>query len=131
MLRLVTLVAGVLVGAAALAGDSHRWIEISGGAWDPHALPFVDIENSLRPLVVVATRDRGGMPEWGTYKFQYQGRRNPLGRKYVYINAFCDAPAHHPVTEWVQVKDGGACFFNAKYDPQSQQVYDVVVNGIA
>jgi len=49
----------------------------------------------------------------------------------VFINAFCAAPQRHSVTEWVQVKDGGACFFNAKYDPESEQVYDVVVNGIA
>jgi hypothetical protein len=131
MLRFVSLIAGVLVGAAALASDSQRWIEISGGAWGPHALPFADIENSLRPLVVAAARDRGGVPEWRAYTFQYQGRRDPSGRKYVYINAFCAAPQRHSVTEWVQVKDGGPCFFNAKYDPESKQVYDVVVNGIA
>jgi hypothetical protein len=131
MLRLVTLIAGVLVGAAALAGDSHRWIEIRRGAWEPHTLPFANIENSLRPLVVAAARDRGGVPEWSAYTFQYQGRHNPLGRKYVYINAFCDAHQRDSVTEWVEVKDGGACFFNAKYDPESKRVYDVVVNGIA
>jgi len=128
--RLVALIASVLVGAAAFAGDSQRWIEISGGVWGPHALPFPDIESSLRPLVVAAARDRGDMPQSSSYTFQYQVRRNPVGRKYVYINAFCDAPQHHSLTEWAQVKDGGACFFNAKYDPESKEIYDVVVNGI-
>jgi hypothetical protein len=129
MLRLAALVAATLVAAAALAGDSQRWIEVSGGAWRPVSLPFADIENSLRPLVVAAAGDRGGLPEWSAYTFQYQGRHTSSGRKFVYMNAFCDAPERHSLTEWVQVKDGGACFFNAKYDPESRRVYDVVVNG--
>jgi len=74
---------------------------------------------------------RGRLPDWKSYTFQYQGRRTMLGRKYVYINAFCDDPRHHSLTQWVEVFDGGACSFRAKYDPESKQVYDVEVNGVA
>ena len=71
------------------------------------------------------------MPDWKSYTFQYQGLRTRLGHQYVYINAFCDDPRHHSLAEWVEVRDGGACFFRAKYDPVSKQVYDVYVNGVA
>jgi hypothetical protein len=131
MLRPATSVVAVLLGAVALAADSPRWVEVSGGAWEPQSVLFAQIESALRPMVAAAAKDRGRLPEWKSYTFQYQGRRTMLGRKYVYINAFCDDPRHHFLTEWVGVLDGGACFFRAKYDPESKRVYDVEVNGVA
>jgi hypothetical protein len=131
MLRPATLVATLLLGAVALAADSPRWVEVSGGAWEPQSALFSQLESALRPIVAAATKNRGPLPDWNSYTFQYQGRRTMLGRKYIYINAFCDDPRHHSPTQWVEVLDGGACFFRAKYDPESNQVYDVVVNGVA
>ena len=131
MLRLATLTACALIGSAAVAADSPRWIQMSGGTWDAQALPFTEIENSLRPVVVAASQGMGRIPEWKTYTFQYQGRRTALGHRYVYINAFCQWPTNHPLDAWVEVFDGGACFFQAKYDLESKKVYDVSVNGVA
>ena len=130
MLRLATITACAAVGSVAFAADSPRWIQMSGGAWEAQALPFREIEKSLRPLVIAASQGMGRIPEWKTYTFQYQGQHTPLGRRYVYINAFCDLPKNHPSDTWVLVLDGGACFFQAKYDPESKQLYDVSVNGI-
>jgi hypothetical protein len=131
MLRPATLIAAVLLGAVAIAADSPRWVEMSGGAWEPQPVLFAQIESALRPMVTAAAQGRGRLPDWKSYTFQYQGRRTMLRRKYVYINAFCDDPRHHSLTQWVEVFDGGACFFRAKYDPESKQVYDVEVNGVA
>ena len=33
--------------------------------------------------------------------------------------------------EWVEVYDGGACYFSGKYDPDKKLVYDLTVNGVA
>lgn len=129
-MRLAMLFVGVLLGSAALAAGP-RWIEVSGSVWTVQSADFPAIERALLPAVSAAAHHQGRMPDWLSYTFQYQGRRTALGRKYLYINAFCDDPAHHKLTAWVVVLDGGACFFHAKYDPDSRQVYDVVVNGIA
>jgi len=131
MRRFATFVAAVLLSAAAFAADSPRWVEMSGGAWSPQSSLFAEIEGALRPAITAEAKGRGSMPDWKSYTFQFQGRRTVLGRKFVYINAFCDDPKHHSLTEWVEVFDGGACFFRAKYDPESKQVYDVDVNGVA
>ncbi len=131
MLRPATLIAVVLLGAVAVAADSPRWVEVSGGAWEPQSPLFAQIESALRLEVAVAAKNCGPLPDWESYTFQYQGRRTVLGRKFVYINAFCDDPRQYNLAEWVEVLDGGACFFRAKYDPESKRVYDVLVNGVA
>jgi hypothetical protein len=49
----------------------------------------------------------------------------------VYVNAFCFHTGTDLAREWVDIEDGGACFFSAKYDPQKKVVYDIRVNGVA
>jgi hypothetical protein len=68
MLRPATLIAAVLLGAAALAADSPRWVEVGGGTWEPPAL-FAQIESALRPVVTAAAKGRGRMPDWKSYTF--------------------------------------------------------------
>jgi hypothetical protein len=51
------------------------------------------------------------------------------GRRIVFGNFFCgdDDPAGRPVL----VKDGGACYFHAGYEPGSGLVVDLTINGDA
>ena len=78
-----------------------------------------------------AAQNRGRLPPWSEYTFQYQGRATLLGRKYVYVNAFCGHESRSLDREWIAVMDGGACYFSAKYDPATKLVYDLLVNGVA
>jgi hypothetical protein len=129
MRRIVLILALAPTFAAA---DPPQWIEVGGGAWKPKPEVLSQAEAALRTAVPTAAANRGHLPEWHSYTFQYQGRSPLLGRRYVFVNAFCDDPAHHPnlAKTWVEVFDGGACFFSAKYDPDSHQLYDLAVNGI-
>ena len=102
-----------------------------GGSWSPDAAMLAQLEDLLKPAVATAARNRGQVPPWNEYHFQYQGRTSLLGHKYVYVNAFCRQTANDVSKDWVTVLDGGACYFSAKFDPDAKRVYDVAVNGVA
>ena len=111
--------------------DASQWVEVSGGAWRPDSVALAKLEAALVPAVIAASKDRGQMRKWSSYTFQYQGRKSLLGKPYVFVNAFCGTASADVRTAWVEVLDGGACYFSAKYDPKSNRVYDVQVNGVA
>jgi len=90
-----------------------------------------ELDSALKPMVTSAAKNSGRLAPWNEYTFQYQGRSTPLGRKYVYVNAFCAHEDGDLKKEWVEVFGGGACFFRAKYDPDKKLIYDVEVNGVA
>jgi hypothetical protein len=130
MRRYVGLVIA-LWSVSALAFDPAHWVEVKGGAWQPNSTVLVDLESALKSAVGPASRNRGRIPEWNEYTFQYQGRTTLLGRKFVYINAFCHPDGRSLDKEWVEVYDGGACYFSGKYDPDKKLVYGLTVNGVA
>jgi hypothetical protein len=92
---------------------------------------LTELEAVLRPAIETASHNRGRLPPWHEYTFQYQGRASLLGQQYVYVNGFCSYSQGDLRAQWVEVFDGGACFFHAKYEPASKRLYDVVVNGVA
>jgi hypothetical protein len=122
----------VLVAAVA-AADPGAWVEVGGGAWKPPVALLSEVEAALMTAIPPAAVGRGRPPEWHTYTFQYQGQTSLVGHRYVRINAFCDSRGNHPdlANAWVEVFDGGACFFSAKYDVVKKRLYDVQVNGVA
>ncbi len=82
--------------------------------------------------LVPAARNRGRIPKWSEYTFQYQGGRTITGSRYIYINALCEPSTRLRLDrEWELVADGGACFFTGKYDVSKQKIYDLRVNGVA
>ena len=121
----------VVLGSTALAFDSTRWILVRGGSWVPSSDVLVKLEVALEPAVSASSKSRGNVPTWNQYTFQYQGRSSLIGHKFVYVNAYCNGAHLDAQNTWVAVMDGGACYFSAKYDLASGQVYDVSVNGIA
>jgi hypothetical protein len=123
------LLLSLLLLASAGAHSKPRWVEIAGGAWRPPGSFLVDAEAAFKSVVI----SKGGMrmPKWSDYTFQFQGRETAEGKKYIYINAFCDRATRGEPEEWVTVYDGGACYFQGKYDPTSKRAYDVAVNGEA
>lgn len=108
-----------------------QWVEVGGGAWHPDSQTLAKLETALIPAVTVASKERGDLRKWSSYTFQYQGRNLLLGKPYVFVNAFCGTEIVDIRTTWVEVFDGGTCYFSAKYNPNTQRVYDVRVNGVA
>jgi len=57
------------------------------------------------------------------------------GRKIIYINALCEAAGNDGESYWrekfVFVYDGGKCFWNVRYDPETKIFSLLQVNGLA
>ena len=68
------------------------------------------------------------------YRIQLMLAQGGDAPPHVLVSGVCEA--HWPyVSDWntrlVVVLDGGSCFFVVKYDPESQEFMDLVVNGEA
>lgn len=116
---------------AAFAFNPAHWIHMKGGTWDPAPGAMAEFEGALRPALTPAAQNRGRLPQWDEYRFQYQGRTTLLGRQFVYVNGFCNHEGRDLTHDWVTMLDGGACYFSAKYDPTTKRIYDLEVNGVA
>jgi hypothetical protein len=53
------------------------------------------------------------------------------GKRIVYANFFCSNTGRNWRKEFIFVLDGGECFFQFKYDPNSGEFFDLQVNGVA
>jgi hypothetical protein len=130
-MRKWTTAAALLVSVCVFSADLPRWTEVVGGAWHPDAAMLAQMDEALQAPVGRLAQQRGGLKPWAQYSLQYQGRMTLVAKRYIYVNAFCDQEHARLDLVWVEVLDGGACFFQAKYDPAKKIVYDVYVNGLA
>jgi len=96
--RISVVVFALAVSISAYALNSSKWIEVVGGAWKPDVTILSELETVLKPAVITASKNRGRMPDWSTYTFQYQGRSPVSEKQYVFVNAFCDETKNHRVT---------------------------------
>lgn len=74
-----------------------------------------------------------GAPIWerlDEYKHQYIGVVLE-GERVVYANYFCDATGLDWKKEFVMVLDGGACYFQFKFNTDSDEYFGLQVNGEA
>ena len=130
-MRALVVLLVLSVSTFAHAIIASQWVEVSGGAWHPDSATLPKLEAALMPAVTVASKGRGQMRKLSDYTFQYQGRKSLLGKPYVFVNAFCGTASVDVRSTWVEVFDGGTCYFSAKYDATANRVYDVQVNGVA
>ncbi|ESQ81818.1 hypothetical protein AEAC466_19845 [Asticcacaulis sp. AC466] len=130
--------------------------ENAGGAWTPSEAQVGDATSALKrylraPVGQVrlgslnqrSENERRAIGEAiDTYIFQFEGVRvsaanriydlDASGPKVILINAFCrrsGVPDEMLTQHLVVVADGGACYFRALYDPDSQDISYFQVNG--
>ncbi|MDP4204015.1 MAG: hypothetical protein Q8861_15135 [Bacteroidota bacterium] len=66
------------------------------------------------------------------YGRQYIAVKDKHSHTIVYINCFCNpSEFSYRKQEWVQVEDGGNCFFQIKIDLNDKKVIDFKENGVA
>ncbi len=131
----VVLVAllGAMMTCAVIAADDDKdskWIEVGGGDWHPAAQDLSALEQALKSALPAAAKHHGRPSSWEKYWFQYQGQKSVSGSQVIHVNAFCDAQSHYTNmhNRWLYVSGGGACYFQADYDPASSQLSNMQVN---
>lgn len=106
----------------------------SDGAFTPAKATIAALENQLPNFLAQNQKQfsaqKSPIAERLTqYKFQYWGEMQNAKRVIV-VNAFC-ANFENWKTQRVFVLDGGDCFFQIKYDMDSETFFDLQVNGEA
>lgn len=118
-----------LIAALAIAVGS--WFSVPGGSWQPNDQQVEEARSQIMPYVSSqASMSRQRLNTWSEYSFQYQGRQW-RGKQVIYVNAFCSEPPPTVATQMVQVFDGGACYFNAYWDPIEKIYLHILFNGQA
>ena len=111
----------------------EKWIKVDGGKWDPSPKMISDLKTKIEFYVrSQAKTQKSELQNWQTYTFQYQGIEE-RGKKYIFINALCkDFSKDRDLSkEIIYVFDGGSCYFSLKYDPKSNDFFDLIINGEA
>ena len=118
--------------AATCHAQASNWFEVRGGAWSPSPDVTLHLQAEIESAVagLAGSRFERFRP-WQEYKFQFQGQENDSGR-FVSISALCSVDESQDLTKrFLPVLDGGTCFFEVRYDPESRRFYDLVVHGEA
>jgi hypothetical protein len=113
------------------------WQRIHGqvdGLWIPSETDIQALESAL-PTYLQENADLfyRDPPVWerlDEYKRQYFGY-NRDGKRFIYGNFFCHDMGIDYKTILVEVEDGGECYFQFKYDADSGEFFDLMVNGEA
>jgi hypothetical protein len=129
-------ISGIFIGVALVSTSSPQssndWIQVDGGEWNPDARVMESIQREIHSYVEGQAKSQGLILQpWAEYSFQYQGIVT-RGSRRVYINAFCDAMGAHDLkSEFLEVFDGGTCYFSVLYSPGNHQFSELSINGEA
>ena len=120
-------------------GEHVTWRE--GLNLSEYPLAQADVEEAECLLIArveavnadMAINGGGEHIEPADYYRQYCVLRNEEGHRIVFMNAFCRLPAAHIPWQqvWVEVDDGGTCYFQALFDLTTGQVLEFNINGDA
>lgn len=103
--------------------------------WTPTEQNVLDLENEVAAFLQ-ENSDRfysQDTPVWerlDEYERQYVGLILD-GKNIVYANYFCNSTGTDWKQDFVFIMDGGACYFQFKYDADSGELFDLQVNGEA
>lgn len=108
------------------------WNRNLTGYWTPSQEDVLAFEKALPPYLREAVPQdyHGPLRGLSTYKRQYVGlllKDQPV----IFANFFCDTHDINWQQRWVQVMDGGSCYFEIKYDVQAGTFSDLLINGEA
>ena len=101
--------------------------------WTPSAADIAALEAGLPAFLQTAENPwlQDDPPIWERvpdYMRQYLGIVED-GQQIIYANFFCTINEMDWHSEYVFVMDGGDCFFQVKYNPESGEFFDLSVNG--
>lgn len=112
------------------------WLVADSGTleyWSPTAADIHALEEGLIPYLQ-ANQDRFYGVESTAWESLEKYNRQYLGlilneKKTIYANFFCESTHTDWKKDFIFVLDGGACYFQFKYDPGTAEFFDLQVNG--
>ncbi len=108
------------------------------GVWEPSEQDIELLESNISHVADIKflNPDYKGsqIPHPEEYLRQYFGVFIN-GRKLIYVNALCEKYGVKYAQYWrerfVDVYDGGSCFWHVRYDPATKKFSELMVNGVA
>jgi len=100
--------------------------------WTPTEADILALEEKLEPyLQQAAPQDYPGpLKSLSAYKRQYVGFVAE-GKSLIFVNFFCETHGVDWQQELIFVSDGGSCYFELNYEPQSGTFSDLSIHGEA
>jgi hypothetical protein len=100
--------------------------------WTPAESDILSAEKALTPFLKQSHNLNAPeiLKRLETYKRQYRGVVL-RGRKQIFIRFFCEISSDSWMTEETIIVDGGSCFFNLQYSPETKTFSHFWVNGQA
>lgn len=95
---------------------------------EPTEAQVAEIEKKLSAYLKAYYPDLSA--KHSTYYRQYGGYRTATAKGWVYGNFMCRAESGWR-TQWIDVEDGGDCYFSFRYDLEQKKISEFVVNGRA
>jgi hypothetical protein len=119
----------IAIGLAILAGS---WTHVQREeSWVPDSATMKVVKADLETAAERAAAERHlDLPEWSSYRFQFQGRLVD-GKRIVFVNAYCWLAEDQSEDEFILVEDGGTCFFETNYDLESKSFGRIAFHGRA
>ena len=117
------------IGLALLASS---WTHVKHGeSWVPDRATLEVVQADLENAAEWAAAERRlELPDWTSYRFQFQGRLVD-GKRVVFVNAYCWLSEGRSEEEFIIVMDGGTCFFDTVYDVESKSFGPIGFHGEA
>jgi hypothetical protein len=110
---------------------TYRSGEVSG-YWTPSQADVLGLEERLEPFLehMVSQTGPDVLPRLPAYKRQYVGVQAD-DRRVIFANFFCNTHGIDWQRDWVEIADGGACYFEVSYDIATGEFFGLSVNGEA
>jgi len=111
---------------------AQTWVEVNDGSWPLDAASLGRIEQKLQATVVRSAKTQGQkLPPWLKYLIQYRATL-VNGHRVVEIRGACRvSPGLDLRREFLDVVDGGLCYFTLMYTVESERFCNVIFNGRA
>lgn len=108
-----------------------KYFGFTGKVWTPQEEDVVTLEAELAPYL--AQEYPFLHEQLSTYRRQYLGTTTDDGRRVIYANFFCDDHGMISEFDWqhefVDMMDGGDCYFHTLYDVETETFLWVSING--
>ncbi|MFN8454164.1 MAG: hypothetical protein U0401_05730 [Anaerolineae bacterium] len=100
------------------------------GYWTPSRADVLQLEARLGAYLAQAAPSDypGPLLKLAEYQRQYVGLRLK-GQQVILANFFCEVHQMEWQSDFVFVADGGPCFFEVKYNPQTENFFDLSIHG--